>query len=76
MNLNILSSPVYLGILYILVFPMGYLLFEYLGFKKFNLLPFSVRFPLYLAFGLLSSTLLFYVIGLVFVDVLVPIVSF
>ena len=76
MNLNELSAPLYLGFTYLLVFPIGYLLLDFKAFKKFRIMPFSMRFPIYLAFGLLSSTVIYYVVGLMIIDAQVPIIIF
>ncbi len=75
MNLNELSAPLYLGFTYLLVFPIGYLLLDFRAFKKFRIMPFSMRFPIYLAFGLLSSTVIYYVVGLMIIDAQVPIID-
>jgi len=76
MNLTEFSSPLYLGLIYLLVFPIGYLLLDLKIFKKFHTLPFSIRFPIYLAFGLLSSTVFYYIMGIVIIDGLIPIIIF
>ncbi len=76
MNLTELTSPVYLGLIYLLVFPVGYLLLDFPVFKKFHALPFSVRFPIYLAFGLISSTVIYFFIGLLIIHALIPIILF
>jgi hypothetical protein len=76
MNLNELSVPLYLGFLYLSVFPLGYLLLDFKGFKQFHAFPFSVKLSIYLALGLISSSVIYYFIGLLMLHVIIPILLF
>lgn len=76
MNLNELSTPLYLGFIYMQVLPIGYLLLDFKAFNRFHKLPFSMKFPIYLTFGLLSSSVIYYLVGFAVINALVPIVTF
>lgn len=76
MYLNYLSVTLYLSIFYLMNFLVGYLL---LNFRKINIflkMPFGVKLPIYISLGLISSSVIKYFVGCIFlhpiISILVP----
>lgn len=73
-NLNYFSSTFYLLIFYFLNLPLGYLLLHLKETKTFSRMPLGARLPIYLSFGLIFSSLIKYLLGLIHIYSVTPII--